>query len=147
MDSLARARRLRWLVATLVLLFLLVDCLAAWVATPENPRRSPLGRVYGRVHFTTTLADIEAMVGRPPDNSEIPPGIPCVEDDEQTFVPKPFKSKPMEQSWRDLDKRLVVYCYDRRDPIIAKKFYCRPAGLNDEDFWVRLVKWLQKPSG
>lgn len=147
MNSRARSRRLRWLLATLLLLFFLVDCLAAWVATPENPRRSPLGRVYARMHFTTTAAEVEAMVGRPPDNSDAPPRTPCVEDDEQNFAPVPFKVKPIQESWRDEDKRLVVYYYNRSDPIIAKKFYCRPAGLDDEDVWMRLVKWLQKKSG
>jgi hypothetical protein len=137
-----------WLAAALLLSGLALYWLAVWLLPPANPRNSPLGRAYGAIDSGMTLAQVQSIVGRRPDNppndSEVSDGMTSVLDQEAIFVPTPWKEEAAIASWRDNDKRLEVYDGGGRAGLLAKRFYCSPPGFSDDNVWQRVVDRLRR---
>jgi hypothetical protein len=131
-----------WLGAGLLLSSVALYWLAVWLLPPGNPRNSTLGRAYDQIDSRTTLAAVQAIVGRPPDSSQEPPGITFVQA--LYFFPLPDCDTA---TWRDLDKSLVVYYSTERDKKVVGKGFYVDRDLSQYDGtagWRRLTKWFHK---
>jgi hypothetical protein len=131
-----------WLAAALLLAALALYWLVTWLLLPGDPQKCHLGQVYARIDTTMTLDSVQALVGRPPDDSPEPPGSMLW--DYRLLAPGIGRSLGASASWLEKGNSLLVYYTTSDKRVRCKSLSYRLANNRTENYWQRLLHWFSR---